>query len=63
MAQALLQMTNIHLWPRVAGLFAAARRRSRDRAALATLSDRELSDMRMSRAMRAYELNKPFWRD
>ena len=56
------QMTGTHLWPRIAGLIAAARGRSRDRAAFAHLTDRDLSDMRVSRASLAFELNKPFWR-
>jgi uncharacterized protein YjiS (DUF1127 family) len=44
-------------------LLAKARRRSRDRAALAMLDDRDLRDLGVSRAVLAYELNKPFWRD
>ena len=55
-------MTGSHLLERVTGMIATARRRSRDRAALAMIEDRDLRDLGMSRAALAFELNKPFWR-
>ena len=57
------RMKPIHLWTPLMELVERARRRSRDREALARMDDRELSDLRMSRATVAYELSKPFWRD
>ena len=56
------RMTGSHLWDRLAGFIGTARRRSRDRADLARMDDRELRDLRLSRATVAFELNKPFWR-
>ncbi len=38
------------------------RRRSRDRALLATLDERTLRDIGLTRCDVAYEINKPFWR-
>ena len=55
-------MTSSHLLAGVAGLLAAARQRSRDRAAAATLDDHDLRDLGISRSSLAFELNKPFWR-
>jgi uncharacterized protein YjiS (DUF1127 family) len=55
-------MTSSHLLARVAGMFATARQRSRDRAMLAMIDDRDLRDIGLSRATVAFELNQPFWR-
>ena len=55
-------MTSSHLLASVAGLIATARRRSRERAELAMMEDRDLRDFGSSRATLAFELNKPFWR-
>ena len=38
------------------------RRRSRDRAALASFDDRMLRDIGVSRVDALFEINKPFWR-
>lgn len=38
-------------------------RRSRERAQLATLDDRMLRDIGLSRADREFLANKPFWRE
>jgi len=60
------RMRGSHLWgplAQLAQMVATARRRSRDRAALARMDDRDLHDMRLSRSTVAFELNKPFWRD
>jgi uncharacterized protein YjiS (DUF1127 family) len=38
------------------------RRRSRDRRALAAMSDRALRDIGLTRYDAAYEASKPFWR-
>lgn len=59
------RMTGSHLWKpfaQLAAMVATARRRARDRAVLAQMDDRDLSDLRLSRATVVYELNKPFWR-
>jgi len=53
--------------PKAAGLFVTGvlrewRRRSRDRAQLATLDDRMLRDIGVSRGDVLAEINKPFWR-
>ena len=47
---------------RVAALYAAWRRRSRERADLALIEDRDLRELGLSRSVLAYELSKPFWR-
>lgn len=39
------------------------RRRSRSRRDLLTLGDRDLCDMRVSRAEAAHEARKPFWKE
>jgi uncharacterized protein YjiS (DUF1127 family) len=39
------------------------RRCARDRRLLATLSDRSLRDLGLSRAMVEYELSRPSWRE
>ena len=56
------RMTSSHLLARLSGMFETARRRSRERAMLAQLGDRDLADIGIARAMVAYELNQPFWR-
>jgi uncharacterized protein YjiS (DUF1127 family) len=38
------------------------RRRSRDRRALAAMSDRSLRDIGVTRYDATFEVNKPFWR-
>jgi uncharacterized protein YjiS (DUF1127 family) len=38
------------------------RRRSRDRAALASFDDRMLRDIGVTRVDALFEINKPFWR-
>jgi len=63
---AIHRMTTSQGWQPLAQLrkmVVRARRRAKDRAAMALLTDRDLSDMRVSRATLEYELNKPFWRD
>ena len=55
-------MTSSHLLARLTGMVATARQRSRDRAMLAMISDRDLRDIGVSRATVAFELNQPFWR-
>jgi len=60
------RMRGSHLWgpfAQLAEIVATARRRSRDRAALARMDDRDLHDLQLSRSALAFELNKPFWRD
>ena len=56
-------MTSSHVFAGLVRMIGRARRRSRDRLALAMLDDRELRDMGVARSTLAYELNKPFWRD
>ena len=50
------------LLARISGLVATARRRSRERDALAMMDDHDLRELGLTRATLAYELNKPFWR-
>ena len=60
------RMRGSHPWgplTQLAEMVGTARRRSRDRAALARMDDRDLHDMQLSRSTVAFELNKPFWRD
>ena len=51
------------LYQRFADELAIWRRRSRERAELRGMSERELSDIGMSRADAFYESAKPVWRD
>lgn len=51
-----------HLFARFAEMRATAKRRSRDRDFLATISDRDLRDAGLTRSGLAFEINKPFWR-
>lgn len=55
-------MTGSHLLSSIAGVISMGRRRSRERADLAMMDDRDLRDFGVSRATLAYELRKPFWR-
>lgn len=59
------RMTGSHLWAplaHVVAMIGTARRRARDRDALAWMDERDLRDMRLSRSQVLHELNKPFWR-
>jgi len=47
---------------RVAAKVGEWRRRSRDRSALAAMSDRSLRDIGITRYDAAYEASEPFWR-
>jgi uncharacterized protein YjiS (DUF1127 family) len=49
-------------WARMASEIGEWRRRSRDRRALAALSDRSLRDIGLSRYDADWEASKPFWR-
>jgi len=54
-------------WPKAIGLFAVAVlrewcRRSRERTQLASLDDRMLRDIGVTRGEVLAEINKPFWR-
>jgi uncharacterized protein YjiS (DUF1127 family) len=49
--------------PRLFGALREWRRRSRGRAQLATLDDRMLKDIGISRADAEFLANKPFWRE
>ena len=51
-----------HVLARMAAEVAKWRRRSRDRSALVTMSDRSLRDIGITRYDAAYEASKPFWR-
>lgn len=51
-----------HLLTRVADTIALWRRRARDRAELAHLTERDLRDARISQTTLRDELAKPFWR-
>jgi uncharacterized protein YjiS (DUF1127 family) len=51
-----------HLLTRIGSELGEWRRRSRDRQALATMSDRSLRDIGLTRYDAAREANKPFWR-
>ena len=48
---------------RVLGVVREWRRRARSRAAMATLGDRMLRDIGISRCDAWREINKPFWRE
>ena len=48
---------------RVFGALRGWRRRSKDRAQLAALNDRMLTDIGISRAEAEFLANKPFWRE
>jgi len=48
---------------RVFGALREWRRRSKDRAQLAALDDRMLTDIGISRAEAEFLANKPFWRE
>jgi uncharacterized protein YjiS (DUF1127 family) len=48
---------------RVFGALREWRRRSKDRALLAALDDRMLTDIGISRAEAEFLANKPFWRE
>jgi uncharacterized protein YjiS (DUF1127 family) len=50
------------LLPRIAATLSLWRRRSRQRATLARLTDRELADFGASRADVYREVSTPFWR-
>lgn len=50
------------LWARMISELSEWRRRSRDRRALAAMSDRSLRDIGVTRYDAAYEARKPFWR-
>jgi len=49
--------------PRLFGALRGWRRRSKGRAQLATLDDRMLADIGISRADAEFLANKPFWRE
>jgi uncharacterized protein YjiS (DUF1127 family) len=49
--------------PRLFGALREWRRRSKGRAQLATLDDRMLADIGVSRADAEFLANKPFWRE
>ena len=49
--------------PRLFGALREWRRRSKGRAQLATLDDRMLADIGISRADAEFLANKPFWRE
>jgi uncharacterized protein YjiS (DUF1127 family) len=49
--------------PRLFGALREWRRRSKGRAQLATLNDRMLADIGISRADAEFLANKPFWRE
>ena len=51
-----------HVLARAAAVVGEWRRRSRERSALAAMSDRSLRDIGITRYDAAYEANKPFWR-
>ena len=48
---------------RILAMLREWRRRSRDRASLATLDDRMLADIGITRADAEYLSDKPFWRE
>ena len=56
------RMSGSHLLARMSGMLATARRRSREREALAMLEDRDLRELGLTRAALAFEMNQPFWR-
>ena len=51
-----------HVWARMASEIREWRRRSRDRRALAAMSDRSLRDVGLTRYDADWEASKPFWR-
>ena len=51
-----------HVWARMASEIREWRRRSRDRRALAAMSDRSLRDIGLTRYDGDWEASKPFWR-
>jgi uncharacterized protein YjiS (DUF1127 family) len=51
-----------HVWARMASEVREWRRRSRDRRALAAMSDRSLRDIGLTRYDADWEASKPFWR-
>jgi len=51
-----------HVLARISSEVGEWRRRSRDRRALATMSDRSLRDIGLTRYDAAREASKPFWR-
>jgi uncharacterized protein YjiS (DUF1127 family) len=51
-----------HVWVRIASEIREWRRRSRDRRALAAMSDRSLRDIGLTRYDADWEASKPFWR-
>lgn len=54
--------TGDHVWARMASEIREWRRRSRDRRALAAMSDRSLRDIGLTRYDADWEASKPFWR-
>ena len=50
------------VWARIGSELGEWRRRSRDRRALAAMSDRSLRDIGLNRYDAACEASKPFWR-
>jgi uncharacterized protein YjiS (DUF1127 family) len=64
-AAACHQMTEIQVsnpFSRIGTLLSAWRKRTRERADLALVEDRDLRDLGLSRAVLEYELSEPFWR-
>jgi uncharacterized protein YjiS (DUF1127 family) len=51
-----------HVWARMAAEIREWRRRSRDRHALAAMSNRSLRDIGLTRYDADWEARKPFWR-
>jgi uncharacterized protein YjiS (DUF1127 family) len=51
-----------HVWARMASEVREWRRRSRDRRALAAMSDRSLRDIGLTRYDADWEASKQFWR-
>ena len=47
---------------RVPGTFALWRKRARDRAEIARLTERDARDLGLDPGILAYEASKPFWR-
>jgi uncharacterized protein YjiS (DUF1127 family) len=52
---------SVRWWPTIAATLALWRHRCRSRRQLATLGDRELADIGLSRADRWIECQKRFW--
>jgi len=51
-----------HVWTRMVSAIRESRCRSRDRHALAAMSDRSLRDIGLTRYDADWEASKPFWR-